>query len=194
MSNIQYPMKILYVTGNPAKLRTAQNFLQGMGIEVEQGIVDITEIQSDSIEEIALDKAKKSFKILQQPLIVNDSGWFFLGLNGFPGPFMKYINDWFSAENYLDLTKNVKDRRVILKQVIVWTDGTEYKVFNHDTHCFLHKEIRGDSPRMSDNLIGPTEDGISFGEMTEKEDFKLDGEDAVWRELVSFLQSLPKSA
>lgn len=180
-------MKILYVTGNPAKLRTAQNFLQGMGIEVEQKTVEIDEIQSDSIEKISLDKAKKSFEILQQPLIVNDSGWFFLGLNGFPGPFMKYVNDWFSGENFLDLTRNLKDRRVILKQVIVWTNGKEYKVFEHDTHCFLHKEIQGDSPRMSDNLIGPKEDGISFGEMTEKQDFKLDGEDAVWKELVKFL-------
>jgi non-canonical purine NTP pyrophosphatase (RdgB/HAM1 family) len=182
-------MRILYVTGNPAKLRTAQNFLQEMGIEIERATVEIDEIQSDSIEKISLDKAKKSFEILKQPLIVNDSGWFFLGLNGFPGPFMKYVNEWFSGENFLDLTRNLKDRRVILKQVIVWTDGAEYKVFEHDTHCFLHKEIKGDSPRMSDNLIGPTEDGISFGEMTEKEDFKLDGEDAVWKELVDFLKN-----
>ncbi len=182
-------MRILYVTGNSAKLRTAQNFLQEMGIEVEQGVVDVDEIQSESIEKIALDKARKSFEILQRPLIVNDSGWFFLGLNGFPGAFMKYVNQWFSGENFLDLTRNLKDRRVILKQVIVWTDGKDYKVFEHDTHCFLHREIKGDSPRMSDNLVGPSEEGISFGEMTEKEDFKLDGEDAVWKELVEFLKS-----
>jgi non-canonical purine NTP pyrophosphatase (RdgB/HAM1 family) len=182
-------MRILYVTGNSAKLRTAQNFLQEMGIEVEQGVVDVDEIQSESIEKIALDKARKSFEILQRPLIVNDSGWFFLGLNGFPGAFMKYVNQWFSGENFLDLTRNLKDRRVILKQVIVWTDGKDFKVFEHDTHCFLHREIKGDSPRMSDNLVGPSEEGISFGEMTEKEDFKLDGEDAVWKELVEFLKS-----
>jgi non-canonical purine NTP pyrophosphatase (RdgB/HAM1 family) len=182
-------MKLIYVTGNAAKFRTAKNLLSEMNVEVEQVKVDIHEIQSESIEEISKDKALKSFEILQKPLIVNDSGWYFLGLNGFPGPFMKYVNDWFGAENYLDLTRNVKDRRVILKQVIVYTDGSITKVFEHDTHFFLLKEMKGNSPRMSDNLVSLTENGKSLGEYTEQEDFKLEGEEKVWGELVEFLKN-----
>ncbi len=182
-------MKLLYVTGNEAKFRTANNILGEMGIELEQVKVDIHEIQSESIEEISKDKALKAFKILKKPLMVNDSGWFFLGLNGFPGPFMKYINDWFTKENYLDLTKNVKDRRVILKQVIVWTDGVRTKVFEHNSHLFLLKEMKGVSPRLSDNLVSFTENGSSLGEVSENPDFKLEGEAELWMVLVAFLQS-----
>ena len=180
-------MKLIYVTGNEAKFRTANNLLGEMGIELEQVKVDIHEIQSESIEEISKDKALKSYEIVKQPLILNDSGWYFLGLNGFPGPFMKYVNDWFSAENFLDLTRNLKDRRVILKQVIVYTDGKTTKVFEHDSHFFLLREARGVSLRNSDNLVSMTDNGKSLGEYSEEEDFKLEGEDKLWKELVAFL-------
>ncbi len=183
-------MKHLYVTGNEAKFRTAQNILRELGVDIEQVEVDTLEIQSESITEIAEDKAKKAFEIIKQPLFVNDSGWFFLGLNGFPGPYMRYMNKWLTAENYLDLTRNLEDRRVILKQVIVWTDGVKSKVFEHNSNFVLLKEARGESPRTSDNLVGMTADGPSLGELSEKPDFKLEGEDKLWKELVNFLSGL----
>lgn len=90
---------------------------------------------------------------------------------------MKYVNDWFNEENYLDLTRNLKDRRVTLKQDVVWTDGNQAKVFDHETNFVLLKEANGDSPRPSDNIVSKLENGPVLGEFSEKEEFKLDGEE-----------------
>lgn len=176
-----------YVTGNAAKYKTARNFLSDFGIEIEQVKLDIVEIQSESIEEISKDKAIKAFDHLREPLIVNDSGWYFFGLNGFPGPFMKYINDWFSVENFLDLTKNLKNKEVELKQVVIYFDGEKIKVFEHITKCHLLDTAKGDSPRISDNLIAPIGSNVSFGELTEQVNFKLEGEETLWKNLSKYL-------
>lgn len=179
-----------YVTGNAAKFKSASNFLAGLGVKIEQVKLDIPEIQSDSTEDIAKDKAIKAYELLKEPLFVNDSGWYFLGLNGFPGSFMKYINDWFTVENFLDLTANLKNKEVVLKQVVVYFDGNIMKVFEHDTKCHLLNQAKGNSPRISDNLIAPEGSEISFGQQTETDDFRLEGEDLLWANLVRFLDTL----
>ena len=46
-------MKIVYVTGNWAKVASARQYLEPLGIEVEQVKMDTTEIQSDDNNEIA---------------------------------------------------------------------------------------------------------------------------------------------
>ena len=46
-------MKIVYITGNKFKLLTAKNILEPIGIEVDNVVMDVPEIQSDSIEEVA---------------------------------------------------------------------------------------------------------------------------------------------
>jgi XTP/dITP diphosphohydrolase len=121
---------------------------------------------------------------------VNDSGWYFSGLNGFPGSFMKYINNWFTAENFLDLTRNLSNREVILKQVVVYIDGNHIKVLGHQIKGVLLNEARGHSPRVSDNIIAMSESGLSFGEQNEQDDFKLETEEKLWEELALHLKSI----
>ena len=46
-------LKVTMCTGNPGKFRTAQEHLSPWGIEVEQVAVDLDEIQTTSVVEIA---------------------------------------------------------------------------------------------------------------------------------------------
>ena len=123
---------IVYVTGNQSKIDTAQQYLIKKEITVTQEKVAIDEIQSENIEEVALDKAKKAYKALQKPLLVNDAGWIIPALNGFPGPFMKYMNKWLTAEDFLNLMKGKVDNTVILREVYVYSDGKQSKIFAYD--------------------------------------------------------------
>ena len=86
------PMKILYVTGNPEKFKNAQQFFTQHVIEIEQLALPLEEIQASDPVEIAKKKAEEAFKECQKPLFVNDASWSIPALRGFPGPFMKYIN------------------------------------------------------------------------------------------------------
>jgi non-canonical purine NTP pyrophosphatase (RdgB/HAM1 family) len=127
--------KIFYITGNNYKFKNAKEYAKSFGIELVQKKLKITEIQSDSIEDIAKHKAEQAFKILKKPLVVSDSGWSIPSLKGFPGPYMRYINKWFEAEDFLKLMKGQKDKSVILEHVICAACSKGLKMFK--------KEIKG---------------------------------------------------
>lgn len=51
-------------------------------------------------------------------------------LNGFPGPFVKYINGMLTSEELLKLMENKEDRNIILKECLTYTTQTgEIKQF-----------------------------------------------------------------
>lgn len=116
------------------------------GITLQQTKLDIQEIQAETGEPVARDKAAKAFTALGKPLVVSDDSWMIPGLNNFPGPYMKSMNDWFSPEDWLRLTKDLADRRIILRQIVVYQDGDGQQLFTADISGVLLSEIRGTSP------------------------------------------------
>jgi XTP/dITP diphosphohydrolase len=181
-----------YITGNSSKFSTAQAHLAAEEIGIVQQDLEIAEIQSDSIEEIALDKAQKAFAKLNSPLFVNDSGWIIPALNGFPGPYMKYMNHWFTSEDFLNLLNDYQDRSVILRQVIVYIDGTDTKIITHDIKGrFLDKPYPGKG-RPSDRVISLSVDGMSLVEEEEKKSYQIDAAKVLWQEFASWLKQNSK--
>jgi inosine/xanthosine triphosphate pyrophosphatase family protein len=75
------------------------------------------------------------------------------GLNDFPGPYMKYMNDWFTTEDWLRLTSTLEDRRVILRQIVIYQTADEQQIFTVDIPGILLHEIRGSSPFTQSPLI-----------------------------------------
>jgi len=95
-------------------------------------VLDIDEIQGEEPEVIIRDKAQKAFDELGQPVIVTDDSWAIAALGGFPGPYMKSINHWFSADDFMRLMKGKKDRGITLIQMLAYCDGLETVVFRSD--------------------------------------------------------------
>lgn len=114
---------LLYITSNKDKAASAKWNLSPFGIEFETQHAELIEIQSDSMKEIALDKAKRAFETIQEPLFITDHGWYIPALNGFPGPYMKYINQWFTSEDLLHLMQDKADRTIIKREVLVYVDN-----------------------------------------------------------------------
>jgi XTP/dITP diphosphohydrolase len=126
-------MKILYATSNLSKISSANRNLSSFNIEVESVKVSgIKEIQSDSIEEISINKAKQAYKQIKTPLIVSDSGWNIPSLNGFPGPMMAYVNSWFSSEDFLNLMREKEDKAIVLVECVTYISKDTVKVFTHE--------------------------------------------------------------
>ncbi|MDQ1024670.1 inosine/xanthosine triphosphate pyrophosphatase family protein [Streptomyces umbrinus] len=84
--------KVAMCTGYPGKFQTTQEHLAPWGIEVEQVALDLDEIQTTSVAEIARHKAGQAFEVLKRPLFVEDSGLLHRGVrrlagtNGEAGP------------------------------------------------------------------------------------------------------------
>jgi len=136
-------MKLIYVTGNSDKFTHAKDQSARFGIELEQKDLDITEIQSNSISNIAEDKAKKAFDIIHQPLIVSDSGWAIPALNNFPGPYMKYINQWFNAEDFLALMQDKSDRKIVLTHVVALANSQGIKLIEQKIEGYILTKPEG---------------------------------------------------
>lgn len=115
-------------------------------VTLEQAQLDIPEIQAETGEEIARDKATKAYAELQKPLVVSDDSWMIPGLNNFPGPYMKQVNEWLTVQDWLNLTRDLSDRSIILRQIVVYQDEAEQFVFSVDIPGILLAKARGTSP------------------------------------------------
>lgn len=180
---------LTYITGNKHKFETAQRFLKLQGIEITQEELGIDEIQSDSIEEVAQDKAKKAYDLLKKPLFVSDSGWYVAALKGFPGPYMKYMNQWFSPEDFVNLWSKYQDREVVLRQALIYIDEDQIKTFIYDSPGIILNEIRGQTGIPSDRVISLSHTGLSIAEEKEGKGFSITGEEKLWEEFVNWLKA-----
>lgn len=119
-------MKTIYfATGNIYKFQVAQKVLERSDIQVVQKKLEIPEIQGDRVEDIASYSAKWACDKLNLPIAVTDAGYFIEALNGFPGPYIKYINNWLTSTDLLKLMKGQKNRKVIVKGCLAYCEPGE---------------------------------------------------------------------
>ncbi|KAJ5183702.1 hypothetical protein N7492_001318 [Penicillium capsulatum] len=78
-----------FVTGNPNKVIEV-NAILGQSIPVKPVALDVPEIQG-TLEEIARDKCQRASRIVDGPVIVEDSALEFRAMKGLPGPYIKYF-------------------------------------------------------------------------------------------------------
>ncbi len=132
---------LLFLTGNRFKFEVAQRALLGTPILLEQNRLAVPEIQSNSVQEIAEFSAQWASSQIDQPFFVTDSGFYIDALNGFPGPFIKFINQWFSTEDLLRLMHDKVYRRMTIHDCLVYVQpGQAMKTFNGSFQGSLARE------------------------------------------------------
>ena len=105
-------MTITFITTNDGKYKIAQEVLGKYGVDVLQKELYLPEIQSDKVEDVASYAAKYAAQKLKESVFVTDVGYYIEALNGFPGPFVKHINQWLSGEDFIKLMEGKSNRKV----------------------------------------------------------------------------------
>lgn len=181
-------MNITYATTNKYKLAGANQALLGAGLTLtapdREQLPDVPEIQSDSQEEVSIDKAQKYYELLKSPLVVMDSGLFIKSLKGFPGVYTKYALDTIGIENIVKLLKD--DRGAYTQRTVTYLDGLEIKTFTYKVHGELLSEPRGENGRDYDKYFKVDGANKTIAEMSDDE--KIDMIAVVWKELAQWLQ------
>ncbi|MFC4542878.1 non-canonical purine NTP pyrophosphatase [Halosolutus amylolyticus] len=118
-------MTIRFVTGNEGKVEEAREYLDGID-DVEQVAFDYTEIQSDSLADIAAHGAREAFEALggEDPVLVDDAGLFVDALGGFPGPYSAYVEDTVGVDRLWRLAEGEENRRARFRTVLAYA-GSE---------------------------------------------------------------------
>jgi len=182
-------MNITYVTSNKGKIAVAKRYLTPLGITVEGSHLEMEEIQSHLGEEVIRRKAMQAFQALKKPLIVSDHFWNFEALRGFPGAYMKYMNEWLTPQDFLNLMKPYQNRTVYLEEYLFYTDGTNEKLFYEPVKGRVLHEVYGAEKEASRAIVSLREDGMSIAQCIEKGINSVD-EYEIWTKISEWLTTM----
>ena len=160
-----------FVTSNVHKFQEARRVLSEYNIATAKLKVEAVEIQDDSLENIAKFSALDAVKNCGLPVFVEDAGLFVEALQGFPGPYSRYVYDTVGVDGILKLMKNIENRSAHFMSVVAFSSPKEQPV------CFVGKvegklslQKRGTAGFGYDPIFTPLEgDGRTFAEMTTAE-------------------------
>lgn len=184
-------MKINYLTSNALKFKIAQKFFSTLeGYELTQRSLDIPEVQDVSCEVIAREAAIQAAKLLGEPCVAMDAGFFIDALGGFPGPYVKHVNEWLSEERLLRMLSNDDTRSAYFMDALAigFPDGSA-EVFAHKTVGRLaNKGEYEPSKWPANSLFIPEGYGQPLGLMSDSEQVDFWNQENVnWAKLVAFL-------
>jgi len=83
-------MKTHFATSNQGKFKEAKELFDKNNLELEQYNEELTEIQTDNVEELALNSVREAYEKLNKPVFVEDAGLFIKSLKDFPGVYSKH--------------------------------------------------------------------------------------------------------
>lgn len=173
---------IIFATSNKGKVASLRRVLReaGISIKIEQRALDLIEPQADTALEVALSKARQAYKQLGRAVLVDDSSFHIEALNGFPGPYAKYVNDTVGIEGYLQMMKGAKNRRGYFLNNLVYVDdeGREY--------VFDGAPYEGEIVETAEEVDDPTAWSILF------QLFIPDGSDKVLAQMSMYERSAAK--
>ncbi len=125
----------------------------------------IKEIQSDSIIEVAEDKAKKAFDSIKRPVIVEDDGLFIEELNGFPGVYSSFAFKTIGNKGILNLLANNEKRRARFLSVFSFFDGNTIETFGGETAGHIATEVFPPGWGF-DPIFKPDNEDLTYGELS----------------------------
>ena len=174
-------MEILFATSNSHKVYEASATLSQFGyivsqLEINGKIPELTEPQSEGIDEVALSKIRQARELVRgtqmedKAILVEDSGIFIESLDGFPGPYSSYVERTIGLRGILDLLQTDLARRAEYRAVAVIS--MEGETISASGVCCgtISKKISGDMGFGFDPIFIPEDgDGRTCGEMTPDE-------------------------
>ncbi|MFC1742159.1 RdgB/HAM1 family non-canonical purine NTP pyrophosphatase [Nanoarchaeota archaeon] len=122
--------ELLFITGNPNKLREAKELL--VGYEVQSKDVDLPELQEVNEQLIVEDKIRHALKLLDSEVFVEDTSLCFDAFNGLPGPLVKWFMKTVGRRGLVDMLSGFENKAASAKCYIGYgipaRDGAEEKI------------------------------------------------------------------
>jgi len=166
-------MTIYFATGNPHKVREVDDALP-QDIQLQQVQVDIDEIEAHAVEDVARRKVLDSYHDadVNDTIIVDDTGLYITGLNGFPGAHASYVLERCGNAGILQLMEDIDDRSAYFKTAIAiyQPDRDELSLLTGRCDGRIAREQRGEGGFGYDSIFLPGDHDTTFAE---DEDHKM---------------------
>ena len=174
------------VTGNRGKLAEAQRLC---GVEIQNAGIDLPEIQSLDIELVLRAKAEEAFRVLQLPVVVDETSLELAALGGFPGCLVKWMLESVGAEGIARTARALSEPRATARCALLFFDGDREVVAEGTTEGTLVLPPRGDAGFGWDPIFQPAGSTQTFAQLSGPEKDAISHRGAAWRRLTELLQS-----
>ncbi|WP_455143636.1 non-canonical purine NTP pyrophosphatase [Candidatus Hodarchaeum mangrovi] len=188
MENLPNSIEIGFVSSNVQKYKEIYKvFLQKSKIQLKFLNMILSEIQSDSLEEIAKFSLKTCFqKDFTIPYFVEDSGLFIETLNGFPGPYSSYVLKTIGLWGILKLLEEKDNRKAFFQSSIALYFNKKIYLFTGRVNGIISASVSKSGWGYDPIFIPSKGDGKTFGELGEKK-YSLSHRYLAVCKLISFL-------
>ena len=158
---------ITLVTSNHQKAFEIQHALQPYHIDITTQSIELNELQSIDLVQVVMDKVKQAYQAVAGPVVVDDTGIFFVGYNKFPGVLSRYA---FMTLGYQGLFRLIQPhQRAYFCSYLAFQSAARAKpvLFRGVCRGRLIRQLLGKpKPRMPyDSIFIPDGDTKTFSEL-----------------------------
>ncbi len=158
--------KLKVATGNAKKAKEIELIC---GIPTECANLDIAEIQSLDVSEVARAKAAAAYALVKEPIVVDDTGMSIEALGGLPGALVSWFLDNLGPEGILRLVQGQENRKATVCTAIGYADENGVEVFLGQIDGSISEAQRGSEGFGYDPIFIPAGGSRTYAEMTADE-------------------------
>lgn len=176
----------VFVSGNAGKLRELARIL---GFAPEAAPLDLPELQSLDLAEILEAKSAAAFEKLGRPVVVEDVGLELTGLNGFPGPLVKWMLGAIGPEGMARAAFATGDSGARAVCGLAYRDAAEVCLFRGVAEGSLVLPGRGELGFGWDPVFLPAGAALTYGELPAAEKDRIGHRGKAWRAFLAALDA-----
>lgn len=178
--------KLTFITGNAKKAETLAQYFH---VEVDHMKLNLPEIQSLNLEEVAIDKAQRAYEIVQSPVLVEDISLTFDAWNGLPGPLIKWFLHSIGNLGMCRMLDVFETREASVGVCYAYHDGTTVHTFSATRRGSIIENPQGDIGFGFDPIFVPEGHTKTWGEMDKEESDTTSIRKPALEKFAKFLQS-----
>lgn len=178
---------IIYVTTNLHKLEELRRHVD---LPLVHKPLELPEIQSLDPIEVAIEKAKAAFQIVQSPVLVEDVSVVFHAMGNLPGPFIKWFWTELGLEVLCRMLDQYPDRSATCQVTFGLYDGKTLKTFVNKRKGTIAQSPKGSKSSGWNPIFIPDGQTKTWAEMDFEEQMKTSMRRPALKQLEKYLSTL----
>lgn len=172
-------MQLYFITTNAKKLAVAQMIIPSI-----QGLaIDLPELQELDAHKIIHAKLAAAFEHRQGAFVVEDTSLYFDGMNGLPGPFVKWFLAAIGAQGLYNISEKFNSKKAVAKTIIGYAHSPEQIHFFEGIMSGQIVSPRGPQHFGFEPIFQPDGFALTFAEMSQEEKNAISARAQAFRQL-----------
>ncbi|MBY0538699.1 non-canonical purine NTP pyrophosphatase [Patescibacteria group bacterium] len=160
---------LTFITGNAGKAEQLGRYLS---FSIDHAKLDIEEIQSLDLEEVATEKARAAYAILGTPVLVEDTALRFEALGRLPGTLVKWFFEEIGNEGIAKLLTGYKNRNAVAETCFALCDKNGIHLFKGSRKGTVSPSPRGSNGFGWNAVFIPEGESLTWAEMDNEQQSK----------------------